>query len=86
MTLALFIAATIADLVTSIIARRNPRLGEGGPLKFAGRYWIVARIALAVAIAVIALTWPAYGWALVVGTVLYFAVAASNTVQIVRAS
>ncbi|MBK6317020.1 MAG: hypothetical protein IPF53_22715 [Blastocatellia bacterium] len=55
---AAYIAATIADIVTSVIARRNPRLGEGNLLRFTGRFWIVARIALAVAIAVIVLTAP----------------------------
>ena len=86
MILALYIAATIADIVTGVIARRNPRLGEGNLLRFAGRFWIVARIALAVAIAVIVLTAPVPLWTLTVATVLFGAVAVWNVVQIARAS
>ena len=81
-----YIAATIADIVTSVIARRNPRLGEGNLLRFTGKHWIVARIALAVAIAVIVLTAPVPPWTLTVATVAYGAVAVWNVVQIARAN
>lgn len=80
-----YIIATIADLVTSIIARRNPRLGEGNLLRFTGRFWIAARIALGVGFAVIALVWPAYAWVLPVGAVVFGLVAVWNIVQIARA-
>ena len=81
-----FIAATIADIVTSVIARRNPRLGEGNLLRFTGKYLIAARIALAVAIAVIVLNAPVPLWTLTVATVAYGAVAVWNVVQIARAN
>lgn len=84
MILALYIAATIADIVTSVIARRNPRLGEGNLLRFAGAHWIIVRVALAVAIAVIVLNAPVPLWTLTFATVLFGAVAAWNVVQIVR--
>ncbi len=82
----LYIAATIADLVTSIVARRNPRLREGNLLRFTGRFWIVARIALGIGFAVVALAWPAYAWVLPVGAVVFGLVAAWNVVQIARAA
>lgn len=85
MILGLYIASVIADIVTSIIARRNPRLGEGNLLRFAGAYWILVRVALAVVIAVLALTLPVPDWVLTVATVIYGLVAAWNVVQIVRA-
>ena len=83
---AAYICATCADIVTSVIARRNPRLGEGNLLRFTGKYWIAARIALAVAIAVIVLNAPVPLWTLTVATVAYGAVAAWNVVQIARAN
>ena len=86
MILALYIGSVIADIVTSPVAMRHPRLGAGGPLRFAGRYWIVARIALAVVIAVIVLNAPVPLWTLTVATVAYGAVAAWNVVQIARAN
>ena len=85
MILGLYIASVAADIVTSVIARRNPRLGEGNVLRFAGAYWIIVRVALAVAIAVIVLNAPVPLWTLTFATVLYAAVAVWNVVQIVRA-
>lgn len=85
MILGLYIAATVADIVTSVIARRNPRLREGNLLRFAGAHWIIVRVALAVAIAVIVLNAPVPLWTLTFATVLYAAVAVWNVVQIARA-
>lgn len=79
-----YIAATIADVVTSVIARRNPRLREGNLLRFAGAYWILVRVVLAVVIAVIVLNAPVPLWTLTFATVLFGAVAAWNVVMIVR--
>ena len=81
-----YIIATCADLISSIIARRNPRLGEGNLLRFTGRWWIVVRLALGVGFAVVAITWPAYAWVLPVGVVVYGGVAVWNVVQIARAA
>ena len=86
MILVAYIAAVIADIVTTLVAMRNPRLGEGNLLRFTGRFWIVARIALAVAIAVIVLNAPVPLWTLTVATVAYGAVAVWNVVQIARAN
>ena len=81
-----YICATCADIVTSVIARRNPRLGEYNLLRFTGRWWILVRIALAVVIAVIVLNAPVPLWTLTVATVAYGAVAVWNVVQIARAN
>lgn len=84
MILALYIAATVADILTSVIARRNPRLGEGNVLKLAGAWWILVRVILAVVIAVLALTLAVPDWVLTAATVVYGFVAAWNVLMIVR--
>ncbi len=78
MIVALYIAAVLADVWTTIVARRRG-LAEGNPLlRLAGNAWVPVRLGLALLVLLIATLGNAPVWVLPVATGVYGCVALSN--------
>lgn len=84
MILTLYVVSVAADVLTSILALRRGVGKEGNVLRFAGRYWILVRIALAVLIVVLSMRLAVPDWILLLATVVNGAVAVWNTTVLLR--